>query len=1297
MAGSPETVAAHYGRVSRLGFPVDASEQCLTRSGSAYGARARDTMAVPAGPAGDGDGVETDDDGIADDDDDDRAALGQPPEPPADVSPALVGYGQSGKGPRKAQLRRSATEPLRRSPRLAPGAHDGGDAGGGPAGLPTAAQPPAPMAPVADATVAATVAAAVAADEDDDPGGAEFEAGGQHDGPGGTAADAAAMLEGERAAAADRERGVVFPDLDAANGPAWFVIGEVPFDDLYCAWATVQRDLPKSAIEDHASAVATILKWWNAGRRARDEARVDAALMWMRLLPVLFFRTRGRGGAAKKKGKAFAKRAALFADGDYKEIIEGYLHDRARHFARRKSTAVSGECTAAAVLEAVAAGALSKAARLATSSGIVELTPAVLEGLESKHPKRDYEIERARDCDDDDAACVDYDLDLRATYRALERRKAVGPDGQPPEHLQSLTKGYLEGESKKAMEGVSNFRSAVVNGKMPRWWYDAEATMRLVALRKPDGGVRPIGMGDASRRATGKAVAKAESGAFMERLAPVQVAVGVKNGAGILTLAVKLHLEENPTHVALKLDKANAYNNLHRRSILAALDGVPELAAYARYRRLVYAPRALIVADGRPLDFRSEEGGQQGDPCVCADYAWATHGPNAELHATLKAAGGAALFQVDDGYALGPPDVVYRAARAYGRDIAPLGEELRLDKSVAFCPALGAELAHHEHHESATVAPSGILVSGVPVGDPAFIQAHLAAEAAGQSSYINKILTKLSPLSLQATWCLLARCANARMTHVARAVDPDIGRPAFEAFDAAMLDAAASSFGEAGRFLLRDDEAGRIARRRLRMPVRFGGCGLRSTAETADAAFCAAVADTVPALAATVPGATTGAKAGFMPGLRSLRGFDPGARGHLRPFLGGSSPCAAAFGRAWGRLRAAVSDDDGHPPENGPLAEEAASAGAGREGHSQGAITGQIEARRAGVLTADLGSKPASWRPRAAHTAAQDTGARAFITAVPMEGLEIPNREWVECAALYLALPSPAMAAHVGVGVPCRGVDRANWPVIDEDGDVFFTNSRLLSRDSARARWSTALELDLHDFLHEAQGLRATHQPSGLFVDLLRGRAVRGGTDGLARLDDQKRRAVVPDLLWHEGEVPILGDVKTLAFCKTHYKDSDGSKREAVERKARSVVVDFTSKLRKIDKDILDTPQGQVGPLVQRFNSAYAGKVVGLVFGGFNEFSEDVHGLLAFAAKSLAEKVSAEDGFISVEHAEAMCLQRFVRRLGVVCARENARLRLRGLTFFDTHGKVRPYVKPYCERHWRLRQDAAVHWRLRRL
>ena len=78
--------------------------------------------------------------------------------------------------------------------------------------------------------------------------------------------------------------------------------------------------------------------------------------------------------------------------------------------------------------------------------------------------------------------------------------------------------------------------------------------------------------------------------------------MGVKNGSRILTLAVKLHLEENPTHVALKLDKANAYNNLHRRSILAALDGVPELAAYLHFTFFIPFSSSTV-----PLVFHVED------------------------------------------------------------------------------------------------------------------------------------------------------------------------------------------------------------------------------------------------------------------------------------------------------------------------------------------------------------------------------------------------------------------------------------------------------------------------------------------------------------------------------------------------------------------------------------------------------------------------------------------------------------------------------------------------------------------
>ena len=37
----------------------------------------------------------------------------------------------------------------------------------------------------------------------------------------------------------------------------------------------------------------------------------------------------------------------------------------------------------------------------------------------------------------------------------------------------------------------------------------------------------------------------------------------------------------SPGHVNLKLDKANVYNNLRREAIIEALEGIPELAAYA--------------------------------------------------------------------------------------------------------------------------------------------------------------------------------------------------------------------------------------------------------------------------------------------------------------------------------------------------------------------------------------------------------------------------------------------------------------------------------------------------------------------------------------------------------------------------------------------------------------------------------------------------------------------------------------------------------------------------------------------
>ena len=116
---------------------------------------------------------------------------------------------------------------------------------------------------------------------------------------------------------------------------------------------------------------------------------------------------------------------------------------------------------------------------------------------------------------------------------------------------------------------------------------------------------------------------------------------------------------------------------MRHASITDAFNSDPELAAYARFRYAYYSRDAPIVIDGRIADFASCEGVQQGDPASCADYAFATHACAVTLDAELQAAGGFARFQVDDGIAAGPADVVFPALRRYAAAVAPQAKSLK--------------------------------------------------------------------------------------------------------------------------------------------------------------------------------------------------------------------------------------------------------------------------------------------------------------------------------------------------------------------------------------------------------------------------------------------------------------------------------------------------------------------------------------------------------------------------------------------------------------------------------------------
>ena len=88
-------------------------------------------------------------------------------------------------------------------------------------------------------------------------------------------------------------------------------------------------------------------------------------------------------------------------------------------------------------------------------------------------------------------------------------------------------------------------------------------------------------------------------------------------------------MEQHKDFVLIKVDKKNAFNEIKRASVVRALAKMPGFEAFARFAFLHLDPVSDIVAGTGPdtvmLRFKSEEGGQQGDPAFPLRRRGAAH------------------------------------------------------------------------------------------------------------------------------------------------------------------------------------------------------------------------------------------------------------------------------------------------------------------------------------------------------------------------------------------------------------------------------------------------------------------------------------------------------------------------------------------------------------------------------------------------------------------------------------------------------------------------------------------------
>ena len=212
---------------------------------------------------------------------------------------------------------------------------------------------------------------------------------------------------------------------------------------------------------------------------------------------------------------------------------------------------------------------------------------------------------------------------------------------------------------------------------------------------------------------------------FLAYLEPVQLGLS-KAGCCKCVFGVRTLLEENPDFVTLKLDVKNAQNAISRAKIVSSLLLVPELRHLAWHAATVLAPYTALHSAGERRG-EAQEGETQGDPEATPFFCVAWHCYIQAADLILQAGGGAARFISDDGYLVGPLDLVLEAFTMLQKDLLEhCGLELQETKCELYTregvvPSnFPAGLTQAGCRVNGTFQPSFLCV-GVPVGSDLYV------------------------------------------------------------------------------------------------------------------------------------------------------------------------------------------------------------------------------------------------------------------------------------------------------------------------------------------------------------------------------------------------------------------------------------------------------------------------------------------------------------------------------------------------------------------------------------------------
>jgi hypothetical protein len=457
-------------------------------------------------------------------------------------------------------------------------------------------------------------------------------------------------------------------------------------------------------------------------------------------------------------------------------------------------------------------GRLGNAARILgeNTGSFAAATPELLETLKSKHPTGSrVPFGNSTGPLAHTAPSTEAILE---SFRSFKHDTAPGLSGWTV----PLLRVALRSDSVQKM--LTTLVTMLLAGNAPGRKYLCSS--RLIALEKPDGGVRPIAIGELVYRLCTKAIVRHSF--KPDCLSPCQFGVGTRGGVEPIIRAIQRGIDgtidgEEFTHV-VSLDFSNAFNTLDRSGLAKAIKQfAPGLYRLARW---VYNGPSNLIFGGiqeEPQVISSSQGVRQGDPLGPLLFSVGIR-PILDKLAGYLGVDCVILAYLDDIYILSKgPDALDLVTEFFNEN----DYSLKLNANKSFITSIEE------------IKTTGLKVLGSCLG-PKHVRAEFLQE---KVALVEQKINRLVDLPHQHALLLLRQCLQQDLRHLQRCLVSDDLVGVWNRLDQALWDGALRIRGARDQVGV---DGSRIDHDLLSLPVRHGGLGLLSHKTCAPLAFAAA-------------------------------------------------------------------------------------------------------------------------------------------------------------------------------------------------------------------------------------------------------------------------------------------------------------------------------------------------------------------------------------------------------------------------------------------------------------------------